>query len=343
MPIDRRLLLNLDWPMLGATFALCAVGVATVLSATHNGRLAGLEMKQVAFISVGLLAMMVMMVIDYRRLCDRAPLFYVMAVAVLTYIVLFGPRIANTRRWFLVGPIQIQPSEFVKLVVALLVAKIFAEMKKESLDLADLLGPGAAVGVLVLLIARQPDLGTAVCLLPILFVGAFLAGLRTRAIVTLAIAGVLLGGLGWQFALKEYQKKRIETFLDPSRDPRGAGYQKIQSEIAVGSGGLTGKGWKQGSQAQLGYLPARHRSGHPGFVPYEAFETADGPLLICCGNDRLFAKLAADMGRPDWLRDERFATNRAKMKTEAGPPPGVTVEMVVRCICALIIIGRGTE
>jgi rod shape determining protein RodA len=108
-----------------------------------------------------------------------------------------------------------------------------------------------------LLIAAEPDLGTAITLGPLFLTVAFLAGLRPRAIAGVAIVGILLGGLAWTFALKDYQKSRIYSFLDPSLDPRGAGYQKMQSEIAVGSGGLTGKGYREGSQAQLGYLPAR--------------------------------------------------------------------------------------
>jgi rod shape determining protein RodA len=146
----------------------------------------------------------------------------------------------------------------VKLVAALLVAKVFSESKKESLGLLDIVGPGAAVGLLIVLIAAEPDLGTAFCLVPIFLTVAFLAGLRPRAVLMLVAALAIASGLGWQFALKDYQKTRIYTYLDPSLDPKGAGYQKIQSQIAVGSGGLTGKGYRNGSQAQLGYLPARH-------------------------------------------------------------------------------------
>jgi rod shape determining protein RodA len=138
------------------------------------------------------------------------------------------------------------------------VAKVFAEMRKDNLGLRDVLQPGLAVVSLMALIAAEPDLGTAFTLVPLFVTGAVLAGLRLKAVLVLLVVGLVVGGLGWQFALKEYQKTRIYTFLDPSLDPRGAGYQKIQSEIAVGSGGLAGKGYKQGTQAQLGYLPARH-------------------------------------------------------------------------------------
>ena len=143
-------------------------------------------------------------------------------------------------------------------MAALLLAKIFAESKRETLGVREILGPGSTIAVLVLLIAAEPDLGTAFCMLPPFLAVAFLAGLRPKAIAIIGGALILFGGLGWQFALKDYQKNRIYTFLDPGLDPRGAGYQKIQSQIAVGSGGLSGKGYKNGSQSQLGYLPARH-------------------------------------------------------------------------------------
>jgi rod shape determining protein RodA len=173
-------------------------------------------------------------------------------------VLVFGPRIAGTKRWFTVAGFQVQPSELAKIVAAILVAKLFAENRKEGLGLADIVGPGAAIGLLALLIAAEPDLGTAFCLVPLFLVVAFLAGLRVRAIVGLFLVLTVVGGAGWHFALKEYQKTRIYTFLDPSLDPKGAGYQKIQSQIAVGSGGFLGKGYRRGSQSQLGYLPARH-------------------------------------------------------------------------------------
>jgi rod shape determining protein RodA len=258
MPVDRRLVFNVDWVMLGAALLLCGVGVLTILSATQTGRHAGLHAKQLYLIGAGVAALLLSLTVDYRRLADRAPLFYVVAVGALAALLLFGPRLAGARRWFVVQGFQIQPSELVKLVAALLVAKLFAEERRESLGLSDVAAPGAAIGLLALLIAAEPDLGTAFCLVPLFLSVAFLAGLRMRAVLGMVLVLVVVGGLGWKYSLKDYQRSRIYTFLDPSLDPRGAGYQKIQSEIAVGSGGLTGKGYRQGSQSQLGYLPARH-------------------------------------------------------------------------------------
>jgi rod shape determining protein RodA len=258
MAVDRRLLYNIDWLLLGSVLLLCLIGVATVLSATETGRFSGLHLKQLALLGLGLVAMLATLLVDYRRLADRAPLLYLLAASVLTWLLLFGPRVAGARRWFVLGGFQLQPSELTKLVAALLVAKLFADERKESLGLFDVLGPAGLIGLLALLIAGEPDLGTAFCLVPLFLSVAFLAGLRMKAVASAFLALAVIGGLGFQYALKDYQKSRIYTFLDPSLDPRGAGYQKIQSEIAVGSGGLAGKGYRNGSQSQLGYLPARH-------------------------------------------------------------------------------------
>jgi rod shape determining protein RodA len=262
MAIDRRLLVNVDWVLLGVTLLLTGLGVLTILSAAHSGHGSGLYLKQLYLVGLGLPCLLVSLLVDYRRLADRAVPLYLLAVGALLYVLFFGPRIAATRRWISLGSfhgsLQLQPSELVKLVAALFVAKVFAESRSETLGLRDVVGPGAAVGLLALLIAAEPDLGTAFCLIPLFLSVAFLAGLRMKAVLALFVVLLMVGGLGWQFALKDYQKTRIYTFLDPSLDPKGAGYQKIQSQIAVGSGGLLGKGYKQGSQAQLGYLPARH-------------------------------------------------------------------------------------
>ena len=309
MAIDRRHLYNIDWALLLVCAIIASVGVATIISATQGSRFAGIYVKQLYAIGLGLLGMLVALTLDYRRLADRAPLFYVAAALALGSLLLVGPRIAGTRRWFLLGGFQVQPSEFAKLVAALFVAKVFAEFKKETLGLRDVLAPGAAVGLLCLLIAAEPDLGTAFTLIPMFLTVSYLAGLRLRAIMAFVAVTVLVGTLGWVFVFKDYQKSRIYSFLDPSLDPKGVGYQKIQSQIAVGSGGLTGKGYRKGSQSQLGYLPARQTDfifsvlaeefGFVGvivilglylFVLWRAFETAQ------LARDRVGAFLAAGLG-----------------------------------------------
>jgi rod shape determining protein RodA len=309
MPVDRRLFFNVDWALMAAVLLITGIGVATILSATFSGSTAGLEVKQLYAIALGIVGMLVCISIDYRRLVDRSAVLYLLALAVLTYVLVWAPKIAGTRRW-VIGPggFQIQPSEFAKLVACLLVAKIFAESKKDSLGIADILAPGAAVALMAGLIAAEPDLGTAFTLVPLFLTAAFLAGLRAKAALGLGVFMVVVGGVGWMYAMTGYQKSRIYSFLDPKSDPKGAGYQKIQSEIAVGSGGLTGKGYKQGSQSQLGYIPARHtdfifsvfaeENGFVGvvivlglymFVLWRAFDTAQ------MARDRVGAILAASV------------------------------------------------
>ena len=255
--IDRRLVYSVDWVLVGTTLGLALVGVAMVFSATHTGRTPDLYLKQLALAGAGVVGMVIAASFDYRRLADRAMLLYGLSVLALLYVLRFAPLIAGTRRWIVVGGFQLQPSEFVKLAAAIFVAKVFADFRQESLGIREVVLPGAAVGLLALLVAREPDLGTAACLVPLFLVVAFLAGLRIRAVAGLGAALLLTAALTWPF-LHVYQKTRIYTFLDPSLDPKGAGYQKIQSQIAVGSGGLVGRGYLGGSQAQLGYLPARH-------------------------------------------------------------------------------------
>jgi rod shape determining protein RodA len=307
--IDRRLL-DIDWVLLGTSVLLSAIGLAVIGSAAQQRRAttavhltAGPAeaqrptppavsprsrpwLRQAGWIGVGLLGLALCVSVDYRRLADRAPLLYLVAVLALAGVLLFGPRIAGTRRWFTFGPVQVQPSEAAKLVAAVVAARILAESRKETPDLRDVVGPGAAIGILALLIAAEPDLGTAFCLLPLFLVVVFLAGLRGRAFATLFLALLLSGGLAWTFA-KEYQKQRVNTYVarylrvvvqslpltgerkqslyerlaryvDPkASDLKGAAYQSRQSRIAVGSGGLLGRGYRRGSQSQLGYLPAR--------------------------------------------------------------------------------------
>ena len=253
----RRLFQGLDYPLVGLTLLVSALGVAMIASATQGTKLEGLWVGQLGAIGIGVVLLLILAATDYRRLADRAPLLLGLTLLILVATLVMAPRIAGTKRWLNVGPVQFQPSEFAKIIAALIIAKLFSEMKKDSLGLGDLLAPASVTAVLALAIAAAPDLGTAVSLLPMFFVGAFLAGLRYKSILILGGFLLIFGLVSWEFLMRDYQKARIYSCLDPDLDPRGAGYQKKQSQIAVGSGGLTGKGYGLGSQTQLGYLPAR--------------------------------------------------------------------------------------
>jgi rod shape determining protein RodA len=174
------------------------------------------------------------------------------------YVLVFGVVRGGSRRWIDLGPFNLQPSEFAKAAVALVLAKFFGESRRGAITRGDLVIAGLLTAIPFLIIARQPDLGTAVTLLPIGFLVAYVAGMPMRIIGILALVGLLAAPIAWKFGLQDYQKERISTFLDPSQDAKGAGYQQIQARITVGSGGLWGKGFQEGTQGQLRFLPVAH-------------------------------------------------------------------------------------
>jgi len=253
---ERRLHFHIDWAMVIALTALCLVGLANIYSAT--GGPTTVYVTQIYGILLGLVAMVICLTIDYRTLADKSHFAYGGIVLLLVYVLFLGVVRGGSRRWIDLGPLNLQPSEFAKATLALVLAKFFAESRRGGLLRSDLLIAGAITVVPLVLIARQPDLGTAVTLVPVLFATAFLAGMPMRIFGILALVGVLIAPVAWKFALQDYQKERISTFLDPSQDAKGAGYQQIQARITVGSGGVWGKGFQKGTQGQLRFLPVAH-------------------------------------------------------------------------------------
>jgi rod shape determining protein RodA len=164
----------------------------------------------------------------------------------------------GARRWISFGSVTLQPSEFARIVVALALAGFYGAINRSPRKLAGLVAGAAILGLPAVLIYRQPDLGTAVTLIPVFLGIVYLAGIRMRWLAIASVIAVLLSPVVWMYGLREYQKERIETFLDPSKDPRGDGYQQIQARVTVGSGGLTGKGFAQGTQGGYGFLPVAH-------------------------------------------------------------------------------------
>jgi rod shape determining protein RodA len=253
---ERRLYYHIDWALVAAILALCAVGVAMVYSTTSAGS-SPLVVTQVYAIAIGLAAMVFMLVVDYRTFTDKSHLIYIGLLGVLVYVLVLGDVRMGAQRWISFGAFNLQPSEFAKIGVALVLAKFFGENRGRPGPI-DLAIGGALTALPLVLIARQPDLGTAVTLLPVFLAVAYLAGMPMRILGVLCLCFVLAAPFVWTFALKDYQRTRISTFLDPSQDARGAGYQQIQARITVGSGGLTGKGFAQGTQGQLRFLPVAH-------------------------------------------------------------------------------------
>jgi rod shape determining protein RodA len=255
---ERRLYYHIDWALLTAILALCALGMAMIYSTTVGStRNLHLYTTQLYAIALGLGALLFMLTVDYRAFTDKSHLIYIGLLALLLYVLFFGTAQMGARRWIPLRIFNLQPSEFAKIGVALVLAKYLGD-NRSSLNGFDLAIGGALTLLPLALIARQPDLGTAVTLVPIFLAVASLAGMRLRILGVLMLGALLAAPIAWRFALKDYQKTRISTFLDPSQDAKGAGYQQIQARITVGSGGVSGKGFKQGTQGQLRFLPVAH-------------------------------------------------------------------------------------
>jgi rod shape determining protein RodA len=249
---------DIDWGMVAISLIICVLGVVQIFSATHGSAWDDAWWKQIIWIGAGMLLMWIATAIDYHALMQHVTAFYILSVVLLLVVLLVGKQAFGSTRWIPIAPgIHLQVSEFVKLVIILLVARFMTELHGDSLEARDLLKVLALIAVPMLLVVKEPDLGTSLTYLPILGVGAVLAGLNWRYLAAAAIIVVLILPVGIHF-LKPYQKARLVSFLDPERDPKGTGYQVIQSRIAVGAGGMWGKGVNQGTQTQLRFLPVPH-------------------------------------------------------------------------------------
>jgi rod shape determining protein RodA len=259
--LERRLFYHIDWLMLVAVMTLCGLGVLMVYSTTGGaarGTGSTLYVKQLYALGFGAIGLVLAVAIDYRRLAERAHILYIAVLAVLIYVLFFGIVVGGARRWISLGFFNLQPSEFAKLAVAIVLAKFFGETRRGTPTATDLLVAGGFTLVPFVLIAREPDLGTAVALLPVFIAITYVAGLRMRIVGIMLLIGLVMAPIAWRYGLQEYQKTRVQTFVDPFKDPRGAGYQQIQARITVGSGGLWGKGFTGGTQGQLRFLPVAH-------------------------------------------------------------------------------------
>ncbi len=247
---------DFDYWLLFLALLICGLGVLEIYSATRNGSLAGMHWRQLWWIALGILCMLMLARVDYHKILDHAPLLYLAGLAGLVAVLLVGHTRFGARRWLPVGSLLLQVSELMKLIIIIALARFFSEIRTDRLTLVDLAKAGLLTAVPVGLILLQPDLGSAVVLVAVAVGGAFVTGIQWKHAVTVALLGMLLFPAGW-LVLKPYQKERIETFLRPEENPRGPGYQVLQSKIAVGSGGLLGKGIGKGSQNQLGFVPVR--------------------------------------------------------------------------------------
>jgi rod shape determining protein RodA len=260
--IDRRLVEYFDWWMLALTAMLAGFGLVALYSAIHAGvhtTSSTLFTKQIIWYSAGTVVMVVAFLFDFKNYERWGHLFYLICIVMLVAVLFFGKYVGGSRRWLVVGPFTMQPSEIVKLAVIVVLAKYYARVSTTNgISFRELITPFILTAIPFALIVRQPDLGTAMVMVLIAGSITFYVKIERRTLSFLMAGCALVIPMVWMFLLKGYQKQRILTFLNPDRDPLGAGYHIIQSKIAVGSGMLTGRGFLKGTQNALDFLPEQH-------------------------------------------------------------------------------------
>ncbi len=258
--IDRRLIQNFDWALLLLAVAITVVGIVSLYSAVyqaHSGTGQGaVYNKQLFWLGTGVLALLLMLIPDYRAFERFAYPIYWLGVGLLVAVLFVGTVAKGSQRWLAAGPITIQPSELVKLAVVIALARYFHRNRQAGgYGLLDLVRPLVIIGIPFLLVLKQPDLGTAVLIALIGGTTLLFVNVHLKSVLTMFAAGLATVFVAWKYLLHDYQRMRVRTFLDPEMDPLNSGYQAIQSKIAVGSGGLFGKGFLHGTQTQLNFLP----------------------------------------------------------------------------------------
>ncbi len=259
---DRRLIKHFDWGLLALIFLIGMFGLGILYSALSAGNDSGgldiLFKKQMVWMGAGFMVMMIILMIDFKDL-DKINLFiYVLCVGLLISVILFGHMGGGSRRWLLLGFVRIQPSELMKIALIISLASVYStSISPSGFNFRKLIKPAILCLIPFVLILNQPDLGTGLLLL--LIAASMTMFVKVERKVLYTILGVCMAAapLLWS-GLKAYQKSRILTFLNPDRDPLGAGYHIIQSKIAIGSGMLTGKGFLKGTQNALSFLPEHH-------------------------------------------------------------------------------------
>jgi rod shape determining protein RodA len=258
---DRRLAESFDWGLLFLMLLISSIGLAVLYSAVTAGDTEGIRLlfkKQVIWMCGGLVVICVCLPVDYKYFEKSGVIIYLFCVACLVGVLFWGKNVGGSTRWLSVGPFTVQPSEIMKVALIFILASVYAgRVTEEGLGFKELFKPVLLCAVPFFLIVRQPDLGTAMLLL--LIAGSMTLFVKLQRKVFFTCAGAALAAIPvvW-FLLADYQKSRILTFINPGRDPLGAGYHIIQSKIAIGSGQLYGKGFLQGTQNALSFLPEQH-------------------------------------------------------------------------------------
>ncbi len=286
---------KMDWVLFGSCLLLVVLGLAIIysvsLGAPADGAAAGPTgdfsnfWKQMAFAVLGIFIALAAPAFNYRLLAGYSRALYLVSAALLAAVLVFGRTIRGTTGWFGIGGFGIQPVELVKFLLIVFLAKYFSDYARDRHTLKPIIGSGLAFAGIFLLVALQPDFGSAFMLFVVWFAMLLMAGIKRSHLAVIGAVGLALAIIAWTLLLKPYQKDRITAFLDPAADPLGRGYNVTQSIIAIGSGGVFGKGLGYGSQSQLRFLPERQTD----FIfAAAAEETGLAGVLFVCG---LFAIL----------------------------------------------------
>jgi rod shape determining protein RodA len=258
---DRRLLLNFDWALLVTLVIIAAMGLTNLYSATFSpgAGASSYFMKQLYIYILGFVLILIIISIDYRILLTLNYPIYAVIILLLCTALFFGDSVANTQRWIKIGSFKLQPSELAKLALVINLASYYYRKDTgKGFTLKELAAPILLTALPFILILKQPDLGTALMLGAIFISMTLFVKLKLRTIIVMTSTILSLIPIAWFYILKPYQKQRIYTLFNPELDPHGSGYHIIQSKIAVGSGLLFGKGFLQGTQVHLNFLPERH-------------------------------------------------------------------------------------
>jgi rod shape determining protein RodA len=248
---------DLDWLLLLVASAIAGIGVVEIYSTTLHSSLAGQYHKQLDWVVVGVLAALVVSQLDYHRLVEQAPALYFASLFALLAVLVVGRAVAKTHRWISLGGQTLQVSELVKLTIIVAAAFYLGRRPEKPVGWKDLAVLGVLAGLPAVLVALEPDLGTALTYVAIVAAGMLLTGVQRRQLGVLVIVAALSLPIGWRL-MRPYQRDRLMSFVHPAEDSQGSGYQVTQSKIAVGSGGLRGKGLGHGTQSQLGFVPVSH-------------------------------------------------------------------------------------
>lgn len=257
MIFDRQLLKNFGFSLLILSIVFASIGLLNLYSSSFHTGLSSFK-KQIVWVFMGIIAMIATSIINPNLFKRYSTHIYIGAIIILLLVIIFGKEVSGSKSWFQIGPVSIQPSEFVKIALIFIIARFYSNDYIDGpFGLIDLLKPITAMILLFILVMLQPDLGTGLILL---LIGASIflfMGIKKRALLLIILIIMGLSVPTWNFFLKDYQKDRIKSFINPYEDPLGSGYNSIQSQIAVGSGKMYGKGFIEGSQSQLRFIPAQ--------------------------------------------------------------------------------------